>query len=121
MPKGYDPLLGDHQQALRTNPVTYKEEPNPVSQTGKPPSPCPAQQDGHAGYWSRLSFPQCCKTQATLSANMENQDKTPASEAYVHGDNTEKTQRGSQKRPCEPEELPNEPMNCKLDFEVPER
>ena len=121
MPKGYDPLLGDHQQALRTNPVTYKEEPNPVSHTGKPPSPCPAQQDGHAGYWGRLSFPQCCKTQATLSANMENQDKMPASEAYVHGDNTEKTRMGSQKRPCEPEELPNEPMNCKLDFEVPER
>ena len=56
-----------------------------------------------------------------LSANMENQDKMPASEEYAHGDNIEKTQRGSQKRPREPEETASEPMNCKVDFEVPNR
>ena len=102
--------------------LTDEEEPNPGKWPRRPQHPRPDQQDGHAGLLGQpLSFSWCCKTQAMLSANMENQDKMPTSEEYAHGDNIEKTQRGSPKRPHEPEESASEPMNCKVDFEVPNR
>ncbi|KAM6188014.1 uncharacterized protein WM294_015779 isoform 1-T1 [Sarcoramphus papa] len=42
----------------------------------------------------------------------------PTSEEHVRGDNKEKTQKGSQKRPRKTEELANGPMKHKLDFEL---
>ena len=120
MPQGYGPLPGGRPSTQIL--LTDKEEPNPGKWPRRPQHPRPAQRDGHAGLLGQpLSFSRCCKTQAMLSANMENQDKMPTSEEYAHGDNIEKTQRGSPKRPHEPEETASEPMNRKLDFEVPNR
>lgn len=67
-------------------------------------------------YWGRLWALHA--RQATLSVKMENQNKMTASEEHVHGDNKEKAQRRSQKRPNKQEELANGPVNCQLDFKV---
>ena len=76
MPVGGSPLLGGLQEAPITNPDTCKEEPSPVSWTGRPPHPSPAQQGGHAGLLGQtLGFAWGSKAQAMWAVKMENQTK----------------------------------------------
>lgn len=112
MPKSYRPFLGGPPRGPWCRPCS-------MSWTERLSCSHSAQQDDHTGQLGQAQgFAQCCETQATLSAKVENQSKMPTSEEHACGGNKEKTQRGSQKRPGEPEESANGPMNCKLDFKV---
>lgn len=67
--------------------------------TRRPLHLVPVLQDDHKVLLGQaLGFAQCYKEEATLSANMENQNKMPTSDKHARADNKEKTQKELQKR-----------------------
>lgn len=92
------------------------------SQSFEPDSEAPTSRPSPTGWSCSITgtyFSLCMATpRQHCPQKMEIQNKMPASDEHVCGDNKEKTQRGPRKRLCEPEEPVNGPMNCKLDFEV---